>query len=93
MQLVYKNTQAYLSFMRLNVKSAVYLVKERPFFTTFAIMLMENGTYTLLLLGWLRSSKEKDSESGLSYAGARYYDSNLSVFLSVDKFAEKYKFD
>ena len=36
------------------------------------------------------SAKEKDDETQYSYFGARYYDSDLSVFLSIDKFAEKY---
>ncbi len=30
------------------------------------------------------SAKEKDSESGLSYFGARYYSSDLNLWLSVD---------
>jgi RHS repeat-associated protein len=33
------------------------------------------------------SGKEKDEESGYSYFGARYYDSDLSVWLSVDPMA------
>ena len=37
----------------------------------------------------LSQGYEKYSESGLSYAGARYHDSDLSMFLSVDRFAEK----
>ncbi len=53
-------------------------------------MLTENGTYTSLLLGLLRSSYEKDPESGLSYAGARYYDSDLSIFNSTDPMWHKY---
>jgi RHS repeat-associated protein len=36
------------------------------------------------------SGKEKDEESGYSYFGARYYDSDLSVWLSVDPMAGKY---
>ena len=36
------------------------------------------------------SGKEKDSETGYSYFGARYYDSDLSVWLSVDPLASKY---
>ena len=36
------------------------------------------------------SAKEKDSETGLSYFGARYYSSDLSVWLSVDPQAAKY---
>jgi len=33
------------------------------------------------------SGKEKDAETGYSYFGARYYDSDLSVWLSVDPMA------
>ena len=36
------------------------------------------------------SAKEKDSETGYSYFGARYYSSDLSVWLSVDPMADKY---
>ena len=36
------------------------------------------------------SAKEKDAESGLSYFGARYYNSDLSIWLSVDQMADKY---
>jgi RHS repeat-associated protein len=35
------------------------------------------------------SGKEKDSETGYSYFGARYYDSDLSVWLSVDPLSDK----
>jgi RHS repeat-associated protein len=36
------------------------------------------------------SAKEKDEESGLSYFGARYYDSELGIFISRDPLFEKY---
>ncbi|OIO74481.1 MAG: hypothetical protein AUJ85_05475 [Elusimicrobia bacterium CG1_02_37_114] len=36
------------------------------------------------------SGKERDSETGYSYFGARYYSSDLSVWLSVDPMAGKY---
>ena len=36
------------------------------------------------------SAKEKDSETGLSYFGSRYYSSDLSVWLSVDPMSAKY---
>ena len=36
------------------------------------------------------SAKEKDSETGLSYFGSRYYTSDLSVWLSVDPMSDKY---
>ena len=34
--------------------------------------------------------KEKDEETGMYYFGARYYDADLSVWLSVDPMADKY---
>lgn len=36
------------------------------------------------------SGKEKDSETGYYYFGARYYNPNLSLWLSVDPMADKY---
>lgn len=36
------------------------------------------------------SAKERDVETGLSYFGARYYSSDLSIWLSVDPMASKY---
>ncbi|MDD4156560.1 MAG: RHS repeat-associated core domain-containing protein [Candidatus Cloacimonetes bacterium] len=36
------------------------------------------------------SAKELDNETGYSYFGARYYDSNLSIWLSVDPLSDKY---
>jgi len=36
------------------------------------------------------SGKERDSETGYSYFGARYYSSDYSIWLSVDPLADKY---
>jgi len=36
------------------------------------------------------SGKEKDVETGYSYFGARYYDSDISVWLSVDPMSDKH---
>jgi RHS repeat-associated protein len=36
------------------------------------------------------SGKEKDMETGYGYFGARYYDSGLSIWLSVDPMSDKY---
>ena len=36
------------------------------------------------------SAKERDSETGFSYFGSRYYSSDLSIWLSVDPQASKY---
>ena len=47
----------------------------------------ENG----LVLPCSFTGKERDAETGYSYFGARYYDSDLSgLFLSVDPMADKY---
>ena len=46
-------------------------------------LLTANSSYTF-------SAKEKDSETGLSYFGSRYYSSDLSIWLSVDPMAAKY---
>ena len=36
------------------------------------------------------SAKERDAETGLSYFGARYYSSDLSIWLGVDPMSDKY---
>ena len=36
------------------------------------------------------SAKERDPETGLSYFGSRYYNSDLSIWLSVDPMSDKY---
>ena len=41
-------------------------------------------------LSYTFSAKEKDSETGLSYFGSRYYSSDLSIWLSVDPMSDKY---
>jgi RHS repeat-associated protein len=41
-------------------------------------------------LSFTFSAKEKDSETGLSYFGSRYYSSDLSIWLSVDPMSDKY---
>ncbi len=38
------------------------------------------------------SGKEKDAETGYGYFGARYYDSGLSIWLSVDPMSDKTPF-
>ena len=47
---------------------------------------------SLLTAHWTHtfSAKERDAETGLSYFGARYYSSDLSIWLSVDPQAAKY---
>jgi len=36
------------------------------------------------------SAKEKDTETGYSYFGSRYYSSDLSIWLSLDPMSDKY---
>ena len=46
----------------------------------------------LSTFNWIHtfSAKEKDTETGLSYFGSRYYSSDLSIWLSVDPMSDKY---
>ena len=50
------------------------------------------ANYKLLTPNWIYSfsSKERDTETGLSYFGSRYYSSDLSIWLSVDPMSDKY---
>lgn len=50
-----------------------------------------NRTHNMRFYSFAFTGKERDSETGYSYFGARYYDSDLSgLFLSVDPMADKY---
>jgi len=54
-----------------------------PFQTVNCQLSTVNWTHTF-------SAKEKDTETGYSYFGSRYYNSDLSIWLSVDPMASKY---
>ena len=54
-----------------------------PHPTTNSSLLTANCSFTF-------SAKERDSETGLSYFGSRYYSSDLSIWLSVDPMSGKY---
>ena len=47
---------------------------------------------SFFILNWPHtfSAKERDTETGLTYFGARYYSSDLSIWLSVDPMSDKY---
>ena len=49
-----------------------------------------NSSFLILNWSYTFSAKEKDSETGLSYFGSRYYNSDLSIWLSVDPMSDKY---
>ena len=51
------------------------------YFSSYSQVFADNYTF---------SAKERDSETGLSYFGSRYYSSDLSIWLSVDPQAAKY---
>ena len=55
---------------------------------------LATANYSLLTANWTFtfSAKEKDSETGLSYFGSRYYSSDLSIWLSVDPMSDKYAY-
>ncbi|MDA9963963.1 hypothetical protein OAP05_03345 [Schleiferiaceae bacterium] len=42
-------------------------------------------------MGYRFNGKELDEETGLAYYGARYYDNQLSMWLSVDPLAHEYR--
>ena len=52
--------------------------------------LILNSSFLILNWSYTFSAKERDSETGLSYFGSRYYSSDLSVWLSVDPMSDKY---
>jgi RHS repeat-associated protein len=57
-----------------------------PFGETF----VEQRSVTSYYTPYTFSAKERDPETGYSYFGARYYSSDISVWLSVDPLSDKY---
>jgi RHS repeat-associated protein len=57
-----------------------------PFGETF----IEQHSITSYYTPYTFSAKERDTETGYSYFGARYYDADISVWLSVDPMTDKY---
>ncbi len=51
---------------------------------------LDQQPFNLYTTRYTFSAKEKDDETQYSYFGARYYDSDLSVWLSVDPMSDKY---
>ena len=63
----------------------MYFRTKMKFFTT-----TYHPTRTTFSASFTFSAKEKDAETGYSYFGSRYYNSDLSIWLSVDPMASKY---
>ena len=74
-------------------KNCASQMKREQFFSVshFAIPL-PTVNCQLSTVNWIHtfSAKEKDTETGLSYFGSRYYSSDLSIWLSVDPMSDKY---
>jgi RHS repeat-associated protein len=71
------------------VTDAAGLVEQHMQYLPFGELFVnqQNSTYDTR---YKFSAKELDPETNYSYFGARYYDSDLSVWLSVDQLADKY---
>ena len=64
-------------------------IQNIPFFSSTQTSVKEFDSYGLKVFTF--TGKERDSETGFSYFGARYYDSDLMTgWLSVDPMADKY---
>lgn len=61
-----------------------------PYFAYCHRSRLQHAAHSPLAARFAFSAKERDAETGLSYFGARYYSSDLSVWLSVDPMARKY---
>ena len=51
-----------------------------------------NQQHTVVGAMYTFSAKEKDAETGYSYFGSRYYNSDLSIWLSVDPMSDDYPY-
>ncbi|WP_372473448.1 RHS repeat domain-containing protein [Capnocytophaga sp. ARDL2] len=80
-----------------HLNSSTYVTDdiERPVayydYLPFGETMVEHNQTTNFNNGYKFNAKELDEATGMSYYGARYYDSRLSVFVSVDPLAEKYR--
>ena len=82
---IYDKVSKHHELLNWNSETVKYYICEHPHIRPTANhpLLTANWTYTF-------SAKERDSETGLSYFGSRYYSSDLSIWLSVDPMSDKY---
>ena len=70
-----------------NPSSKIQLIPAKPtYYTKSSSLLALNSSFETYAF----SAKERDTETGLSYFGARYYSSDLSIWLAVDPMSGKY---
>jgi len=74
------------SFISSNLGTTTQHLQYLPFGESF----VEQKISTAYLSPYRFSGKERDEETGYSYFGARYYNPELSIWLSVDPLAGKY---
>ena len=75
---IYDKVSKHHELLNWNSETVKYYICEHPYIRPAA-----NSSYTF-------SAKERDTETGYSYFGSRYYSSELSIWLSVDPQAAKY---
>jgi len=73
------------SFISSNAGTTTQHLQYLPYGESF----VEQKISTAYLTPYRFSGKEKDEETGYSYFGARYYNPELSIWLSVDPMAER----
>ena len=76
-------------------KNCASQMKREPFFSVAHLAIpLPTVNYSLLTINWIHtfSAKERDTETGYSYFGSRYYSSELSIWLSVDPMSDKYPY-
>ena len=78
-------------------KYGLFFISKKCYFCLIITIVYEPTFYTYqfpvigILCGEVHfSAKERDTETGLSYFDARYYSSDLSIWLSVDPMSDKY---
>ena len=72
------------------IKRIVYLCPAKQTGMNQGFTLTSSTTFFSLAEIFAFSAKERDAETGLRYFGARYYSSDLSLWLSVDPMSDKY---
>ena len=76
----------------MSVTDSLGQVAQTVEYTPTGEVFVEQRYDSICTTPYLFNGKELDEETGLYYYGARYYDPRLSVWYSVDRFAEKYPF-